>query len=86
MMATGRRLLMLIMMISEMPLPMPRAVIWSPSHMTSIEAAVMEMMVSRRKPQPGLATRLRSPMPRKAGFSSMRAMKKPWKRQMKMVK
>ena len=47
---------MLIMMISEMPLPMPRAVIWSPSHMTNMAAVVMAMTVMMTKPKPGLET------------------------------
>ncbi len=34
--AAGRRATMPMVMISEMPLPMPRSVIWSPSHMSSI--------------------------------------------------
>jgi hypothetical protein len=41
-------------MMSEMPLPMPRSVICSPSHMMKAVPAVREMTVSRRKPSPGV--------------------------------
>ena len=43
-------------MMSEMPLPMPRSVICSPSHMMNAVPVVSEIMVSRRKPQPGSVT------------------------------
>ena len=43
-------------MINEMPLPMPRSVICSPSHMTSTEPAVKVIMVTSRKCQPGVST------------------------------
>ncbi len=43
-------------MISEMPLPMPRSVICSPSHMMKAVPAVRVIMVSRMKPIPGLGT------------------------------
>ena len=43
-------------MISEMPLPMPRSVICSPSHMMNAVPAVRVIIVSSRKPQPGLGT------------------------------
>ena len=42
-------------MISEMPLPMPRSVICSPSHMMNAVPVVSEIIVIRRKPQPGSA-------------------------------
>ena len=56
--AKGRRETMLIMMIIEPPLPMPRCVICSASHMKNIVADVMQSTVSRRKPQPGAYTTL----------------------------
>ncbi len=43
-------------MMSEMPLPMPRSVICSPIHMMKAVPAASEIMVSRRKPQPGSDT------------------------------
>ena len=51
--APGSRLTMLIVMISEMPLPMPRSVICSPSHISSIVPVVMVTTVSSRNPRPG---------------------------------
>ncbi len=42
--------------ISEMPLPIPRSVICSPSHMMKAVPVVSETIVRRRKPQPGLRT------------------------------
>ena len=41
-------------MISDMPLPMPRSVICSPSHMTNAVPVVSVSTVMSRKPQPGL--------------------------------
>ncbi len=41
-------------MISDMPLPMPRSVICSPSHMTKVVPVVSVRTVIRRNPQPGL--------------------------------
>ncbi len=42
-------------MISEMPLPMPRSVICSPSHMmNAVPVVSVRIMVRKRKPQPGL--------------------------------
>ena len=43
-------------MISDMPLPMPRSLICSPSHMIKAVPVVSEMMVSMTKPKPGLMT------------------------------
>ena len=43
-------------MISEMPLPMPRSLICSPSHMTKAVPVVSVITVTARKPQPGLGT------------------------------
>ena len=55
-MAEGRRTTMPAKMISEMPLPMPFSEICSPSHMISAVPAVSVIMVSSRKPQPGVGT------------------------------
>ena len=59
------------MMISEAPLPMPKVVIWSATHITKSDAVVMPITVIRWKPNPGFATAWRScpslpvrPMPR----------------------
>ena len=41
-------------MMSDMPLPMPRSVICSPSHMTNAEPVVSVSTVISRKPHPGL--------------------------------
>ena len=41
-------------MMSDMPLPMPRSVICSPSHMMNAVPVVSVSTVIRRKPQPGL--------------------------------
>ena len=40
-------------MMSDMPLPMPRSVICSPSHMMNIVPVVSVSMQPRRKAQPG---------------------------------
>jgi len=52
----GKRATMPIKMIREMPLPIPRSVINSPSHMISTVPAVRPSMVMKRKPKPGLGT------------------------------
>ena len=43
-------------MMSEMPLPMPRAVICSPSHIRNIVPPVSVMTAVKRKNQPGSVT------------------------------
>ncbi len=43
-------------MISEMPLPMPRSLICSPSHMMNAVPVVSVSTVIKRKPQPGSGT------------------------------
>ena len=43
-------------MIIEVPLPMPRSPICSPSHMMNAVPVVSEIMVISRKPQPGSRT------------------------------
>ena len=49
-------------MISDMPLPIPRSVICSPSHITKMLPVVIVSIVMSRKPSPGLATIGRPPM------------------------
>ena len=44
------------MMISEMPLPMPRLVICSPSHIRNMVPPISEMTVEMRKNMPGSMT------------------------------
>ena len=51
--ARGKLTTMPAKMISDMPLPMPRSVICSPSHMMNIVPVVSVSMQPRRKPQPG---------------------------------
>ena len=51
--ALGRRATIPAMMISEMPLPIPRSVTCSPIHITNIEPAVTVSTVMMRKLQPG---------------------------------
>jgi hypothetical protein len=48
-------------MISEMPLPMPRAVICSPSHIRNMVPPVSVITVEMRKNQPPSATVLPAP-------------------------
>ena len=45
-----------VKMISDMPLPMPRSVICSPSHMMNAVPVVSVRIVIRMKPKPGLIT------------------------------
>ena len=54
--AEGRLATMPAKMMSEMPLPMPRSVTCSPSHMMKAVPAVSVIMLIRRKVQPGLKT------------------------------
>ena len=51
--ARGRLTTMPEKMMSDMPLPMPRSVICSPSHMMNIVPVVRVIIAPRRKPQPG---------------------------------
>ena len=54
--ACGRLATMPAMMISEMPLPMPRAVICSPSHIRKTVPPVKVITVTSRKNRPGSIT------------------------------
>ena len=55
-MPLGKPTTMPVKMISDMPLPTPRSLICSPSHMMNAVPVVSEMMVSVTKPKPGLMT------------------------------
>ena len=59
--APGSSATMPAMMISEMPLPMPRDVICSPSHIRNMVPPVSVMTVEIRKNQPGSLTTLVAP-------------------------
>ena len=59
--ADGSSATMPDMMISEMPLPMPRAVICSPSHIRNMVPPVSVIAVEMRKNKPGSATTLPAP-------------------------
>ena len=61
MMACGRLATMPEKMISDRPLPMPRAVICSPSHIRNIVPPVSVMTVVMTKNRPGLMTMLVPP-------------------------
>ena len=54
--APGKAATMPAKMIMEMPLPMPRSVICSPSHMMNAVPVVSVIIVIRRKPHPGSKT------------------------------
>ena len=56
---------------NDMPLPMPRSVICSPSHMMNALPVVRVSMVIRMKPVPGLLTKFPS-------FSKLIAMPNDW--------
>ncbi len=63
-------------MMSEMPLPIPRSLICSPSHMMNAVPVVSVSTVSARKPQPGFGT---SAAPPGADIrSSQMAIPVPW--------
>src|SRR5207247_6084836 len=55
--APGRRVTMPIVMIKEMPFPIPRSVIWSPSHIKNNVPVVNDIVVMMLKLMPGLSTR-----------------------------
>jgi hypothetical protein len=65
-------------MISEMPLPMPRSVICSPSHMMKAVPVVSETIVSSRKAQPWIGDDLAELRVARLFPSSQRAMKNDW--------
>ena len=84
MMAWGMRATMPAKMISEMPLPMPFSVIFSPSHMMKAVPAVRVMTVSRRKPQPFTSSGTTLSLP-DFTLSRYRAMPKPCTMERTMV-
>ena len=55
-MARGSPTTIPVKMIRDMPLPTPRSLICSPSHMMNAVPVVSEMIVSVTKPMPGLMT------------------------------
>ena len=59
--AAGSSATMPARMISEMPLPMPRAVICSPSHIRNMVPPVSVTVVDSRKNAPGSVTTLPEP-------------------------
>ena len=61
-MPLGRLATMPAKMMSEMPLPMPREVICSPSHIRNTVPPVSVMTVDRRKNMPGSTTRPALPL------------------------
>ena len=73
-MARGSPATMPATMIMVMPLPMPRSVICSPSHMTNMVPVVMETVAMNRNWDPGFGTRL---LP---AFWMASAAPKPWNR------
>ncbi len=55
--APGSAATMPTVMIIDIPLPMPRSVIWSPIHIKNIVPALSVMTVTIWKPSPGLVTK-----------------------------
>ncbi len=76
--ASGIPVTMPAKMTSEIPLPMPRSVICSPSHMMNDVPVVNESMVSIRKPHPGSVTTWPNCAYERLFDSSQRAMKNDW--------
>ena len=60
-MAAGSSATIPDMIMSEIPLPMPRAVICSPSHIRNMVPPVSVMTVAMRKKKPGSLTTLPAP-------------------------
>jgi hypothetical protein len=81
--ADGSRTTMPAKMMREMPLPMPRSEICSPSHMIRAVPVVRVSMVMRRKPQPGTGTSERPPWG--CMLSRPTAMPKDWMSDSTMV-
>ena len=81
--ARGRPTTMPAKMISEMPLPMPRSLICSPSHMTNAHPVVRVRMVIRTKPTPPAGT-IRPP-PGVCRRCSQNAMPVDWMMEMATV-
>ena len=65
--------MMFTVMMMETPLPMPRSVIWSPSHIRNMVPAVMMITVLRMKSGPAFGTSSRGEswaMSRRKGLAS----------------
>ncbi len=76
--ASGISVTMPAKITSEIPLPMPRSVICSPSHMMKAVPVVSEIIVRIRKPQPGFVTTWPNCAYERLFPSSQRAMKNDW--------
>ena len=63
-------------MMSEIPFPMPRSEICSPTHMMKAVPVVRVRTVSMRKPHPGEVTTRPPPAPPR--LSSQKAMPRDW--------
>ena len=70
-------------MMSEIPLPMPRSVICSPSHMMKMVPVVSVRIVISRNPHPGCGTS-RAP-PGATCFSSQSPMPDAWMKESRTV-
>ena len=70
-------------MMSEMPFPIPRSLICSPSHITKAQPVVSESTVTNLNPRPGLRTRFAPPG--EVRFSRKNAMVVPWMIEMTTV-
>ena len=68
---------MLIMIMSDAPLPMPNVVIWSAIHMTKSDAVVMPITVISWKPRPGFTTSCTLPNAGESNCGCMRGMAMP---------
>ena len=77
--AEGRPMTMPVKIISDIPLPMPRSVICSPSHMMKAVPVVSVIIVITTKPQPGLITKPPPAVPCPADCS-VKAMAMDWKK------
>ena len=74
--ASGMSVTMPAKMIREIPFPMPRSVICSPSHMMNAVPVVSEIMVMTLNPNPGSMTTCPNWAYARLLDSSQRAMKK----------
>ena len=81
--AEGRRTTIPAKMMSEIPFPMPRSVICSPSHMMKIVPVVSVRTVSSRKPHPGCGISFAPPGV--TCFSSHSAMPVAWMKERSTV-
>jgi len=77
-MAPGRPTTIPAKMINEIPLPIPRSVICSPSHMTKAVPVVRVSTVNRRKPQPCRSSGTNGAPPGAVVRSRKKEMPIPW--------